>query len=166
MHLAHQGRRHRPVIVQFNAKRDAATIGFRIIIIFFDKVLIVGDNAGAGIGPAAAHIVDIAAIATIPAHRTHRDRVAQRGVDKAFKRPTDAAMRHGVQLTAHLAIKALGIRLVGDDLDRTRHGACAIERALRPSERLNTGDVIDMDVERALNGRDRLFIQIHANGRL
>ena len=75
-------------------------------------------------------------------------------------------MRDSIQFTAHFAIKALGVWLVRDELNCARHGACTIERALRTSERLNARHVVHMNIQRTLNGRDGLFIQIHADGRL
>src|SRR3546814_19491641 len=48
----------------------------------------------------------------------------------------------------------------------SRHDALPIlKRALRPRERLDAREVIGMDVERALNRRDRHFVEVSADGR-
>ena len=57
------------------------------------------------------------------------------------------------------------IGLVGDDADRARFGARAVQRALRTRERLDARDVVDVDVERALDRGDRLLVEIHADAR-
>src|SRR5437763_13547295 len=54
------------------------------------------------------------------------------------------------------------VRLVGDDAHRARLRARTVERALRSRERLHALDIVDVDVERTLDGRDRLLIEIHA----
>src|SRR5437763_16713922 len=57
------------------------------------------------------------------------------------------------------------VRLVGNDAHRARLRARAVERALRTGERLYALDVVDVDVERTLDGGDRLLIQVHADTR-
>ena len=164
--LAHQRRGDRPAVIKVDTKGDAAAIGFGIVIVLFDKRRIVGNNARGRESAGARDIVDIATVAAVPADCTDRDVLADRGVDEAFHRATNIAMRHAVQFRAQLSVKALGVRLVGNELDRAGHGAGTVERALRACERFHARQIVNMDVERALNGRDRLFIQIHANGRL
>ncbi len=53
--------------------------------------------------------------------------------------------------------------LVGDDPEGAGLGACAVEGALRTDQGLDPGDVVDMDVEGAADGGDRLLVQIDAD---
>ena len=55
--------------------------------------------------------------------------------------------------------------LVGDDADRAGFARRAVERALRPGEALDAGDVVDVDVERSADRRDRLLVEIDADRR-
>ena len=165
LHLTHQGRADRPVVVEVDAKREARAIGIDVVIIFFDERRIVLRDAAGRIGAAACDIVDIPCVVTIPADKTQRRALAERGVDEAFSDAADAAARDAVELESHRTIGAAGVGLVGDELDRARHRAGAIKRALRPRERLDALQVIGVDVERALNRRDRHFVEIGADGR-
>ena len=55
--------------------------------------------------------------------------------------------------------------LVGDDADGARLARRAVKRALRPGEALDPGDVVDVDVERSADRRDRLLVEIEADRR-
>ena len=55
--------------------------------------------------------------------------------------------------------------LVGDDADRAGLARCAVQRALRAGEALDPGDVVDVDVERSADRRDRLLVEIRADRR-
>src|SRR5439155_7721362 len=91
------------------------------------------------------------------------DARCNREVDHAFELAADAAVIDRVDF----AVDATGgdpqLWLVGDDADRARFARGAVERALRAGQALNPGDVINVDVERAGNGRDRLLIEIEAD---
>src|SRR3546814_6344650 len=70
-----------------------------------------------------------------------------------------------VEFDPDLAIGAAGVGLVGDKTDRARHRTCAVKRALRSRERFDAREVIGVDIERALNRRDRHFVEIGADRR-
>ena len=59
-----------------------------------------------------------------------------------------------------------GVGLVGDDADGARFRACAVEGALRALQHFDARDVVDVNVDGAVDGRDRLLVQIGADGRL
>jgi len=69
-------------------------------------------------------------------------------------------MRDLVELQVHLTIGAGKVGLVGDDANGAGLARRAVKRALRPGERLDPGNIENMDVERAGDGRDRLFVQV------
>src|SRR5690606_28180244 len=58
-----------------------------------------------------------------------------------------------------------GVGLVGDDADRAGLRAGAVQRALRAGERPDACNVVDANVERTLDGRDRLLVEINADAR-
>ena len=72
-------------------------------------------------------------------------------------------MLDAVDLAVDLAGEFGSVRPVGDDADRPGFRGCAIEGALRSAQHLDAGDVVDMDVERAADGGDRLLVQIDAD---
>ena len=183
--LSHQRRADRPVVVEFDPEREARAIGVDGVIILFDQVGVVLRDVVAGkvdhriifavaigvgvladrIDARPRDIVDIAGVVTIPADEAQRRTVADPGVDEALGNAADAAARDAVEFEPHRAIGAAGVGLVGDELDRARHRARAVKRALRPRERLDAREVIGVNVERALDGRDRHFVEIRADGR-
>jgi hypothetical protein len=54
---------------------------------------------------------------------------------------------------------------VGDDPDRSSFGTRAVECALRSGQRLDPREIVDMQVEHALDGGYRLLIQVYAYAR-
>ena len=58
------------------------------------------------------------------------------------------------------------ISVIGDDADGAGLRARAVERALRAGERLDARDVVEVQIEVALDGGDRLFVEIGADARL
>ena len=80
-----------------------------------------------------------------------------------FEPAAHAAMRDLVDLAVDAAGGDAELGLVGDDADRAGLARGAVERALRAGEALDPGDVVDVDVERAADGRDRLLVEIGAD---
>ena len=66
-------------------------------------------------------------------------------------------------VTSKPASNASGLRLVGDDADGAGLGAGAVQRALRTGQHFDARDVVDLDVERALDGGDGLLVEVHAH---
>jgi len=42
---------------------------------------------------------------------------------------------------------------------------CSVERALRTGQGLDAGDIVDMNIQDAVDGGNRLLIEVHADGR-
>ena len=101
-----------------------------------------------------------------PADQTHGSGRGQRQVHEAFRHIAVAAMGHGIELQVVPRGKSLRIRLVGDDADRAGLGTCAVQGTLGTCKHLDAGDVVDVHVKRAVDHRDRLFVQVRANTRL
>ena len=68
-------------------------------------------------------------------------------------------------MTSKPAVELRRIRLVRDDADGAGLGARAVQRALRTGEHFDARDVVDLDVERALDRGDRLLVEVHADRR-
>src|SRR5207237_2390580 len=119
-------------------------------------------NARRRVGKMVRHVVDESSIALGPADETDRCVGRQRLVDEAFGDiATLAAQRRALQIVRGLEAARIG--LVRDDAHRARFGACAVQRALRARQCLDARDVVNMDVERALNSRDRLLVEIYTD---
>ena len=86
-----------------------------------------------------------------------------RQVDHALELAADAAMRDGVELAVDAPVGDAELGLVGDDADRARFARGAVERALRARQALDARDVVDVDVERSADRRDRLLVEIGAD---
>ena len=91
--------------------------------------------------------------------------VGDRQVDHAFELAADAAVSDRVELAVDAPVGHAELGLVGDDADRARFARGAVERALRAGEALDPGDVVDVDVERSADRRDRLLVEIDADRR-
>ena len=163
--LAEQGGGDRPVLGKLDAQGGAAADHVDVVIILLDQRVVVDDDAArarqerAGAGD----IVHIAGVVRVPGDQAHGGIVAQRRVDEAFDRAADAAVADRVELAVEAAGEMGRIGPVGDDADRAGLGRGAVERALRPAQHLDAGDVVDMDVERAADRGDRLLVEIDAD---
>ena len=69
----------------------------------------------------------------------------------------------GVRLDAVTGGETAGVRLAGDQAQGTRFGAGAVERALRAGQRFDAFQIVDVQIERALDRGDRLFVEIDAD---
>jgi hypothetical protein len=88
----------------------------------------------------------------------HRQRVADRDVHKPTAQPVVVV----AVLDLGVARIAAEMRIVGDDEDRARVGVLAGERALRPAQHLDAGDiVIGRALEKAGEGGDAVPICDH-----
>ncbi len=99
----------------------------------------------------------------VPGDQTDRRAVAHGQVEEAFGDMADAAVADAVELQPVAGGEAGGVGLVGDDAQRAGLRTGAVQRALRAGQRLDAVDVVDVDVQRALDGGDRLFVQVHAH---
>ena len=163
--LAHDLRGDRPIVVEVDAQRGARAIGVDSVVIILDERGVVHRDPGGREGQAARDIVDIAGVMPVPHHEPRRDVARQRHVDEAFAGIAEPAVRNAVKLELHRAVDATEIGLVGDDADGARLARRAVQRALRPGQRLDPGDVEHVNVERALDGGDRLLVEIGADRR-
>ena len=71
-----------------------------------------------------------------------------------------------IALHVHARAELGRVGFVGDDAHRARLGACAVERALRALEDLDALNVVDVNVDVAVDGRDRLLVEVLADARL
>src|SRR5215469_6316957 len=111
------------------------------------------------------HVVDIAGVAFLEADEADRDLVGQGYVDIALDDMAEIAAG-GVELDVIGGAEGRRIWLIGDDADRARLRACAEQRALRTSERLDALDVVEVNIELPQDGRGWLLVEIDADQRL
>src|SRR5262249_11120000 len=109
-------------------------------------------------------VVDVAAGVIVVAHEANRRVLRERNIHEAFERATGVTgfPLGGLDIVAGL--KRGGFGLVGDDRYGAGEGAGAIERALRTCQRLDSRDVIDMNVQVTADGGDRYVIDVHGGG--
>src|SRR3954447_8545748 len=94
---------------------------------------------------------------------TESDVRRDRNVDHALGLAADAAVGDGVKLSVDASVGGVEVRLVRNDADGARFARCAVKRALRTGEALDSGYVVDMDVERPADGRHRLLVEVGAD---
>ena len=153
-------RRDRPVLDRLPQQLEAATI-------FIDRVIVVLRDGGVAQRvrggrvviaqiidrrrpvvelPLVVDVIDIAAVAPVIAHGADRHRVPHRHVDIGLALPAEiaGAIFIGFEIIAELVLAELG--LVGDQANRARQRAGAVERALRSGQRLDALQIIGMDI--------------------
>jgi hypothetical protein len=101
----------------------------------------------------------------LPADQPHRGCRRQRDVRETFHEVAGAAIAHRAAFEVVAGGELGGIGLVADDAQRACLRARSVQRALRSSQRLDARDVVQMHVERALNGRDWLLVQVDTDAR-
>ena len=169
--LREQRRGHRPVVVEFDAERDAAAIGVdRVEVLLHegpvvDRQVVGRIGVGQGVGPAFQRVVDIAAVADIIGHHADRDTFAERRVEEALDAAADTALAELVEIEIISGRELARIGFVGDQADRAGERTGAVERALRSRQRLDAGQVIGVDVEHRADRRDRDLVDIDADRR-
>ena len=90
---------------------------------------------------------------------------AQRHVQESFNRVTHTAVIDLIDSQVVAGCEGGRIGLVSDDANRPGFRACSVERALGTLQGFNAGDVIDMNIEDPVDGRDRLLVEVHAHRR-
>ena len=159
---------HCPIVVEVDLERGPAAIGAQVVKILLDQIAVVVDEIGSigvGVGARSQDIVDIAAVALVEGDAAECDPVGNRQVDHAFEAAAPIAMADLVDLGVEAARGHAQFGLVADDADRPGLRRRAVQRALRPGEALDPGDVVDMHVERAADGRHRLLVEVGADRR-
>ena len=167
--LALHDRRHRPLVVEIYLERSARAVGTGRVGVVLS---IVARREGVVVHEArdrkhelARLVVDVARVELLPAHEADRRLVRQRDVGKALEHVAERAVPDCVGLHVVAGLEAGRIGLVGDDADRARFRARAEQRPLRPGQRFDARDVVEMDVERTLDCRDRLLVEVDADAR-
>ena len=174
--LAHDVGRYRPVVAEINAQGRSGARGGGLVEVVLNHVRVVhgdvrrlGDeggisqsstNVGVAEGVAVGHVVDEAGVLLVPAHQPQRGAVAQRNVHHAFEQITKVAVLDGAGLQVVAGLKARRIGLVGDDANAARLGVGPKQGALRPGQRLDAGDVVNVRVEVAAHCGDGLLVEI------
>ena len=161
--LAHDRGADRPVLVEIELQRQSRANGIGIVVIFPGEPGVIGGDAGSREGHRAVDVVDITGIVFFPADQTDRRSRAERYVDHALDHMADAAAIDRVDFGGIRRCKSGRVRLLGDDAHRAGLRTGAVQGALRTSQRLDPLDVVHVDVERALDGGDRLLVKIHAD---
>ena len=122
-----------------------------------------GSVASTGERARRQHVVDPARVLAVPAHDPDRGLLPDRHVDEALGDVARIVPVDHVAFEPVTGVEPRGIGLVRDDADRARLRARAVQRALRTGQRLDPRDVVHVDVEVALDRRDRLLVQVHAD---
>ena len=114
----------------------------------------------------ASDVADEATVVLVPANQPDGGHGRQRQVHEAFRGPAGAVFEDLVKAEVIAGGELRRIGLVGDDADRACLGARAIQGALRPLKDLDASNVIDMHIDRAVDGRQRLLIEVGADAGL
>ena len=173
--LPHENRGDRPVVAEIDLERAARAVGVGVVEALLGegrrgvaagrcRVGVGQTNARGRVSELVRDVVDEAAVVLGPPHQTDRGVGGERHVDKALG-DVAALAAHRVTLQVIAGLEAAEVRLVGDDAHRAGLGAGAVEGALRTRQGLDALDVVDVQVERALDGGDRLLIEVHADAR-
>ena len=165
LHLAHDLRKEGPAVVQVHLERGAPALGLDRVGVVLHLIRVVEHDAGTRELHAGMLVVDVAGLLFVPAHQTHRREIGQRQIDETFDGIAHSAVGDVIHVQVVAGREGAGVRFVGDDAHGAGLGARAVQSSLRPRERLDPGDVIDVDVEIAVDGRDRLFVEIGADAR-
>ena len=161
--LAHHGGGDGPVLAQIDAEREAGTDGVDFVVVVAGAVGVVLDDARGRVGAFGIDVVDVAGVALLPADQADGRVLGHRHVDEALGHVADAAVLHRVQLQPVAGREVGRVGLAGDQLDRAGLRAGAVQRALRAGQRFHALQVVDVQVQRALDGGDRLLVQIDAH---
>ena len=179
--LTHERRHHVPVVAEIDLQGATAALGLGGVVVVADEGgvaqglarrarprrerTIAVDDACIDIG--AGDIIDVAGIVLVPADETYgRDR-RERDIDESFGLPalsTAVGNRIAGQIVARFELGR--VRLVADDADGARFRTCTVQGALRSFQHFYPLDVIHMHVDRAVDRRHRLLVEIRADGRL
>ena len=163
LRLRHECGGHGPVFAQVDLERDAAAHRRDIIVVFADVGVVVDRAAPGWIGARGRHVVDVAGVVLVPADDPQGGEVVHRQVDVTLDAVADVALGDAVDLSVDGGAEVVQVGLFGDQTDRAGLGAGPVKRALRPGQRLDPLHVVDVHVERALDGRDRLLVEIDAD---
>ncbi len=161
--LGHQLRGDGPVVVQIDLQRRTAAVGRDVVVVVLRESLVVDVDTELRIGARREHVVDVAAGVLRPADEPHGGVIRQRQVHKALQQAAGLAVLDRVDLALVARLERLGIRLVGDDPDRAGFRARPVQSPLRTGQHFHPLDVIDVHVERTLDSRDRLLVQVGAH---
>ena len=164
--LPHDHRGDRPAVVEIDFQRRARANGVGGVVVVPDEAGVVGGDPRRRIRARSEHVVDVAGVVFLPANQADRRALGNRRIDEAVEGMPDAAAIYSVGLDGIARGKPGRIGLVGDDADGAGLGTGAVQRALRPGQRFDALDVVDVDVERALDRSDRLLVQVHADAGL
>ena len=163
--LSHEARRDGPVVADVDFERAAAALRVDIVGIVLHERRIGERDPGGWENHRLRYDVDEAGLMLVPADEANGSNRAQGNVDEALDRATHAAMVDvvGFKIVARREMRRVG--LVGDDADGACFGARAVERALGSGERFHARDIVDVNVEYAVDRRDWLLVEVDAHRR-
>ncbi len=165
--LPGHGRGDAPGVGEVDLQRGTGAGGLDAIEVLFPQGGIVARDAGGRVHQQwiRRDVVDEPRVAAGIANEPDRRAVRQRQVHEPF----DAATRVSrVDLDDPEIVTSLeppDLRLLGNDAQRAGHRTRAEQRALWSGQRLDPLDVVDVDVEVVVDGRDRLFVEVHTDER-
>lgn len=163
--LAHDLRRHGPAVVQVDLERRARSKRVGVVVIVLHERGVVDRAAPTREGARGGHVVDVAWVVRGPPDEADRSTLRDRNIDEALGAVALVAVGDRVAIEVEARREARRIGLVRDDADRAGLRTRPIKRALRSRERLDSSDVVDAHIERALDGCDGLFIEVDADTR-
>jgi hypothetical protein len=162
--LEHDRRSDGPAVVDVDAECRARPVLLDVVVVLLDARGIVDRYPRGREDAIAAHVVDVTGSGVRPADEAHGGALRERQVQEALREIAEVTFeRRGRELVP--GVESIRVGLVRDDADRSRLRARAVQRALRTREDLDARDVVDLDVERTLDRRDGLFVEVHADGR-
>src|SRR5205809_656877 len=184
--LVHDRRSDGPVVVEIDLQRRADTPGLVDVEIllhelgvlemetvahtpdgdFLRRILGIGsENRISAQRMLTEDIVDVASVMLVESGTAEGDVGGDRQVEHALQAAAYSAMVNRVEFGVHSPSRDSELRLVGDDADRAGFARGAVKRALRTREALDAGDIVNVDVERSADRRDRLFVKVEADRR-
>ena len=159
--LPHDGGADRPVIVDVELQRRASAADVDIVVVVLGgsgahqgrrlraAMRIADRDAGGRERARTDFVVDVAGIMFVPTDQANGRAGRHRYVDHALGGIANAAVIDRIDASAVAGGKTAGVGFVGDDAERAGLRAGAVQRALRTGQRLDAGDVVHVDVERA-----------------
>jgi hypothetical protein len=160
--LRHDRGRQRPRIAEVDAERDARAGLGPVVVVVLDARAVVERDARHREDAGRADVVDVARLVLGPAHHADGGLVTDRQVHEALGHVAHVAFQRAAR-ELDPRVEFTHLRLVGDDADGAGLGAGAVQRALRSRQHLDARHVVDLHVERALDGGDGLLVEVHAH---
>src|SRR5882762_4844686 len=163
--LPHEQRGNRPVVVEIDLEGRSRAPDRDVVEVVLRKASVVDRNAELRERAVRKDVIDVAAATLVPPDQSHCGALRQRDVHESLYEATRIAMAYQTTLDLVGGLEGARIGLVGDDPQRACLGTGTVQSALRPGQRLDARDVVQVHVYGALDGRDGLLVQVGAHSR-